>query len=185
MWCYLVNEIVIIAVNLDQSPLLLDIHYASLTHKLLFGYNNFGSGLFGIALFSWHRYSHSVHCNNKNCSTNIHSHSFVCTIIILLIFCPSYNCWLASPLVLFYFSVMSACLTLDWNNSSQQQQRCDEIGKPTTEQSTVCEMAQGLTSTYSHTLARTHQDELRIPSNATGLPKRMQLGSQRLGNLPV
>ena len=28
MWCYLVNEIVIIAVNLDQSPLLLDIHYA-------------------------------------------------------------------------------------------------------------------------------------------------------------
>ena len=51
MWCYLVHEIVIIAVNLDQSPLLLDIHYALLTHKLLFGYNNFGSGLFGIALF--------------------------------------------------------------------------------------------------------------------------------------
>ena len=42
-------------------------------------------------------------------------------------------------------------------------------------QSRVCEIAQGLTSTYSHTLARTHQDELRIPSNATGLPKRMQL----------
>ena len=84
MWCYLVNEIVIIAVNLDQSPLLLDIHYV--THKLLFGYNNFGSGLFGIALFSWHIYSHSVHCNNKNCSNNIHSHSFVCTNTILLLF---------------------------------------------------------------------------------------------------
>ena len=86
MWCYLVHEIVIIAVNLDQSPLLLDIHYALLTHKLLFGYNNFGSGLFGIALFSWHLYSHSVHCNNKNCSNNIHSHSFVCTNTILLLF---------------------------------------------------------------------------------------------------
>ena len=86
MWCYLVHKIVIIAVNLDQSPLLLDIHYALLTHKLLFGYNNFGSGLFGIALFSWHLYSHSVHCNNKNCSNNIHSHSFVCTNTILLLF---------------------------------------------------------------------------------------------------
>ena len=114
MWCYLLNEIVIIAVNLDQSPLLLDIQYALLTHKLLFGYNNFGSGLFGIALFSWHLYSHSVHCNNKN---------------YFIAFCPSYNYWLASPLVLFYFSVMFACLIpIDWNNSSQQQ-RCDEIAE--------------------------------------------------------
>ena len=129
-FCYLMNEIVIIAVNLDQSPLLLDIHYALLTHKLLFGYNNFGSGLFGIALFSWHLYSHSVHCNNKNCSNNIHSHSFVCTNTILLLFVHHTNYWLASPLVLFYFSVMSACLTpIDRNNSSQQQQRCDEIAE--------------------------------------------------------
>ena len=44
------------------------------------------SGLFGIAFFSWHLYSHSVHCNNKNCSNNIHSHSFVCTNTILLLF---------------------------------------------------------------------------------------------------
>ena len=40
-------------------------------------------------------------------------------------------------------------------------------------------MAQSLHSTYSHTQARTHQDELRIHYNAKGLPKRMQLGSQR------
>ena len=79
MWCYLVNGIVIIAGNLDQSPLLLDIHYALLTHTLLFGYNNLGSGLFGIALFSWHLYLHSVHCNNTNCSTNIHlPQPFIC-----------------------------------------------------------------------------------------------------------
>ena len=82
MWCYLVNEIVIIAVNLDQSPLLLDIHYALLTHKLLFGYNNFGSGLFGIALFSWHLYSHSVHCNNKNAVRTISTAIHLCVLTI-------------------------------------------------------------------------------------------------------
>ena len=95
MWCYLVNEIVTIAVNLHQSPLLLDIHDALLTHKLLFGYNNFGSGLFGIALFSWHLYSHSVHCNNKNCSISTAIHLCVLTLsycflsIIQLLACIS------------------------------------------------------------------------------------------------
>ena len=132
------------------------------------------SGLFGIALFL---------ASARPISTAIH----LC-VFILLIFCSSYNYWLASPLILFFSDV---CLS----DSHRLEQFLaattriiiyfnDAIRLASQPQSRVCEMAQSLhvfthTSTYSHTQARTHQDELCIHYNAKGLPKRMQLGSQR------
>ena len=91
MWCYLVNEIVIIAVNLDQSLLLMDIHYALVTHQLLLGYNNFGSGLFGIAHFSWHQYI-AIIKTVRTISTAIHLcvlQSYCLLSIIQLLACIS------------------------------------------------------------------------------------------------
>ena len=131
MWCYLVNEIVIIAVNLDQSPLLLDIHYALLT--------------------------------------------------LLQICCPSYNYWLASPLILFFSDVcLSDSNRLEQFLAATTRIRIsiriiiyfnDAMRLASQPQSRVCEMAQSLHSTYSHTQARTHQDELRIHYNAKGLQR--------------
>ena len=112
--------------------------YALLTHKLWFGYNNFGSGLFGIALFF---------ASARPISTAIH--------LCVFIFCPSYNYWLVSPLILFFSDVcLSDSHRLKQFLAATTRIRIyfnDAIRLASQPQSRVCEMAQSLHSTYSHT----------------------------------
>ena len=148
MWCYLVNEIVIIAVNLDQSPLLLDIHYALLTHKLLFGYNNSGSGLFGKLRFFLGIYIRiqyiAIIKTVRTISTAIHlcvlTLSYCFLSIIQLLACIS------TGFILFFSDVRLS-----------DSHRLEQFLAATTMRSDyrVCEMVQGLTSTYSHKHAHT------------------------------
>ena len=109
---------------------------------------NYDSGLFGIALFLE---------SARPISTVIH----LC-VFILLIFCPSYNYWLASPLILFFSDVcLSDSHRLEQFLAATTRIRIliyfnDAMRLASQPQSRVCKMAQSLHSTYSHTHTHTH-----------------------------